>query len=87
MSGKVVTDEILKKQTESILQLLADNIYNFVEYTEEEIRRILDGIGYNRRNTSPAAEAISEHFMNIANIVIDTFYEMDSFICTFHQVF
>lgn len=38
------------------------------EYTEEDIRRIMDGIGYNRRNTSPAAEAMSEHFMNIANI-------------------
>ena len=42
MSEKVVTDEILKKQTESILQLLADNTYNFVEYTEEEIGSVFE---------------------------------------------
>lgn len=42
MGGKVVTDEILKKQTESILQLLADNTYNFVEYTEEEIGSVFE---------------------------------------------
>lgn len=38
------------------------------EYTEEEIRELMEALGYNSRNTSPAAEAMSEHFMNIANI-------------------
>ena len=38
------------------------------EYTEEEIRELMEALGYNSSNTSPAAEAMSEHFMNIANI-------------------
>lgn len=42
MSGKIITDDVLKKQTEGILQLLADNTYNFVEYTEEEIGSVFE---------------------------------------------
>lgn len=40
--NKIITDEILKKATENILQLMTDNSYKFVPYTQEEIQEVFD---------------------------------------------
>ena len=39
---KVITDELLKLQTEKILQVVADNLYEFEEYDEESIDNMFD---------------------------------------------
>lgn len=40
--NKIITDDILKKATENILQLMTDNSYKFVPYTQEEIQEVFD---------------------------------------------
>ena len=39
---KIITDELLKLQTEKVLQVIADLTYDLVPYTDEEISDILE---------------------------------------------
>lgn len=48
------------------------------EYTEEDIRKIMEEMNYYRKNGSPTAEAMSEHFINVANINLNS--KVDNFI-------
>ena len=39
---KIITDELLKLQTEKVLQVIADNVYQEEEYLEQEIDDMFD---------------------------------------------
>ena len=39
---KIITDELLKLQTEKVLQVIADNVYSEEEYSEQEINDMFD---------------------------------------------
>ena len=40
MADKIVTDDILQKATEGIIQLIADNIFEFESYNDTEIAEL-----------------------------------------------
>lgn len=48
------------------------------EYTEEDIRKMMEEMDYYRKNGSPLAESMSEHFINSANINLNN--KVDNFI-------
>lgn len=42
INDKVVTDSILKKAITEVLQVVADNTFDFVEYSEDEVKSLFD---------------------------------------------
>ena len=53
MDNKIITDDILKKATEGVIQTIADNIFEFESYSDESIAELFD-------LTSEEAEKVSQ---------------------------
>ena len=53
MANKIITDDILKKATEGVMQTIADNIFEFESYSDESIAELFD-------LTSEEAEKVSQ---------------------------
>ena len=42
MAGKIIDASVFKNNTENILQIIADKVYEIVDYTDEEIGNLLE---------------------------------------------